>query len=195
MDILCPKTIESDVLLLGEGDFSFTRSLELYFGSCSKPRLISTSFDSGEDVVKKYKDANVWLDKWRQDASGSGTVQALHGVDATKDILAQLGPTADYCKCSTVIFNFPHLGVEDAKLHGVMVAHVMMRARELLLGSGGAGKGFFILALADAQAERWKVNDMAIRNNMPLFRQFAFRPKDWPGYKIRRHINGKSFEE
>ena len=191
MDLLDPKTIKSDVILLGEGDFSFTRSLELYFGSSSKPRLISTSFDSGEEVVKKYRDANVWLAKWRQ---GGSAVQALHGVDATKDILAQLGPAAADCKCNTVIFNFPHLGVEDAKLHGAMVAHVMMRARELLLGSGGAGKGFFILALADAQAERWKVNDMAIRNNMPLFRQFAFRPTDWPGYKIRRHINGKSFE-
>ena len=99
---------------------------------------------------------------------------ALHGIDATKELLTQLGPAAADCTFSTVIFNFPHLGVEDARLHGAMVAHVMMRARELLLGSGGSGKGFFVLALADAQAERWKVNDMAIRNNMPLFKQFTF---------------------
>ncbi len=195
IDLLDPKTVKGDVILLGEGDFSFTRSLELYFGSNSKPRMISSSFDSGEEIAKKYKDANVWLSKWRMGGGGSSAIQALHGIDATKELLTQLGPAAADCTFSTVIFNFPHLGVEDARLHGAMVAHVMMRARELLLGSGGSGKGFFVLALADAQAERWKVNDMAIRNNMPLFKQFTFRPNDWPGYKIRRHINGKSFEK
>ena len=184
------------ILLLGEGDFSFSFVLEKYMGiskGISKPRIVSSSFDSEEEVAKKYKDAEAWLSKWKD---GDGSVKTLHGIDATKDLLSQLGPAAADCKFSSVIFNFPHLGVEDAKLHGAMIAHVMMRARELLLGKGGAGgRGFFILALADAQAERWKANDMATRNNMPLVKQFAFRPNDWPGYKIRRHINGKSFEK
>jgi hypothetical protein len=191
------------VLLLGEGDFTFTRALQKKHLGGSELEIVATSFDSHAEVVRKYPEVEGLLRGWKK----TGEVRVIHGIDATQDLQSQIAARGEEVlgPFDTVIFNFPHLGVEDARLHGVMVAHVMSRARDLLLNGGTARDGeasqqsttggcYFILALADAQAARWHTNVMAEKNGMPLERTFAVRTGHWPGYEIRRHINGKSFK-
>ena len=68
---------------------------------------------SEEEVAKKYKDAEAWLSKWKD---GDGSVKTLHGIDATKDLLSQLGPAAADCKFSSVILcALPTAVMRDAR--------------------------------------------------------------------------------
>ena len=94
------------ILLVGEGDFSFSKSL-LIAHSCNS--LVASSYDNYSTVIEKYPQA-------------SGNLQALeaekckliYGVDAAK--LGKRGASdgggkevkkGDFDK---VVFNFPHVG-------------------------------------------------------------------------------------
>lgn len=182
-------------LLLGEGDFTFTRALRQHLPEVT---LVTTSFDSRSEVTEKYKDVESQLLRWDKEEN----IHVFHGIDATLGLREQLRERS--CEVAefvfdTVCFNFPHLGVEDARLHGLMVAHVMQRAMHLFsynketLGVQ-ASDCRFVLALADAQALRWHTREMGLRNQLHQVDTYPFRATDWPGYEIRRHINGKSFK-
>ena len=183
-------------LLLGEGDFTFTRALRQHLPG--DVTLVTTSFDARSEVTEKYRDVESLLLKWDEEEN----IYVFHGIDATLDLRKQLrersGEVAEYV-FETVCFNFPHLGVENARLHGLMVAHVMQQAANLF-AYNEASLGVpskecrFVLALADAQALRWHTREMGQRNNLHQICTYPFRAADWPGYEVRRHINGKSFK-
>lgn len=186
------------VLLLGEGDFTFTRALREHLPDID---VVATSFDSRSELVEKYRDVRSLLQKWTREQEEGKSIQILHGIDATCDLRSQLresgGDVANQV-FDTVVFNFPHLGVEDARLHGLMIAHVMNRVMHLFSTNSGdistREDCRFVLALADAQSLRWHTQEMGERNRLPQVGSFPFRPMEWPGYEVRRHINGKSFK-
>ena len=186
------------ILLLGEGNFSFTLSLctrlkgllDSVLFSGRKITLVTSAFDSESEISRKYPEASHTanqLQKFEQ-----LDIHILYNIDSTKPYLEQLSSTSASCvgKFDSIIFNFPHLGIEDAQTHGSMVAHTMKCLQGVLSDSP---KSHFLLALADAQWERWNVCDKAARNNMSLLEKFHFSIHDWPGYEIKRHINGKGF--
>ncbi|XP_020870769.1 heavy metal-associated isoprenylated plant protein 41 [Arabidopsis lyrata subsp. lyrata] len=88
------------ILLVGEGDFSFSCSLATCFGSASN--IYASSLDSFDDVVRKYKKARSNLETLKRLGAF-----LLHGVDATKLLLH---PDLHYRRFDRVIFNFPHTG-------------------------------------------------------------------------------------
>ncbi|XP_056842096.1 heavy metal-associated isoprenylated plant protein 41-like isoform X2 [Raphanus sativus] len=98
------------ILLVGEGDFSFSCSLATRFGSASN--ICASSLDSYDDVVRKYKKASSNLDTLNRLGAS-----LLHGVDATK---LQLHPHLNSRRFDRIIFNFPHAGFHgketDSKL-------------------------------------------------------------------------------
>ncbi|CAL9110810.1 unnamed protein product, partial [Musa textilis] len=64
------------ILLVGEGDFSFSLALADAFGSADN--LVATSLDSYDDLLRKYSKAKSNLKSLREMGA-----TALHGVDAT----------------------------------------------------------------------------------------------------------------
>ncbi|XP_023645890.1 heavy metal-associated isoprenylated plant protein 41 isoform X2 [Capsella rubella] len=88
------------ILLVGEGDFSFSRSLATLFGSASN--ICASSLDSYDNVVRKYKKARSNLETLKRLGAF-----LLHGVDATT---LQYHPDLRYRRFDRIIFNFPHAG-------------------------------------------------------------------------------------
>ena len=179
------------VLILGDGNFSFARSLVKKVDSTSAVLFIVTSFDSFEECIRKYPESEGIISNF-----DCGLVKVVHSIDATKSLRDQL-PSAFLMSASscTIIFNFPHLGQESAKLHSAMLAHIMYRSHEFLTSFPSPSSSCLALSLANAQAERWRMKEMATRNEMELFDSFPFRSEHWPGYEVKRHQSGKGFEK
>jgi tRNA (guanosine-2'-O-)-methyltransferase len=214
------------ILLLGEGNLSFSLALcHRFTERCVNTGIVpidltTTVFDSEEEVYRKYPESKSILSRLQKLNANSLSqikVTVKFGFDATKDYSQQLSlatglPCRQQHKFDAVIFNFPHLGIEDAETHGRMMAHVMHCAKDVLSRKCSVNKhssaelpsgkdedidhdyGCFFLSLADAQHARWGVTDQAVRNDMKLVCNLRFYPQDWPGYEVKRHINGKNFE-
>ena len=94
------------ILLVGEGDFSFSQSL-LFTHGCTS--LLATSFDSSSAIEEKYPQAALNIAALRDEEG----CKVLCDVDGTK--LGKPGPGGggrDVRKggFDRVIFNFPHVG-------------------------------------------------------------------------------------
>jgi len=182
------QKVES-LLLLGEGDLTFTQSLSKRMGKTDTKRVVvATSYDSLAQLQAKYHpEIHTTLSRLGK----HGFVTVAHEVDATRDLRTQLPLSCieDGAGFDAVIFNFPHLGVEDARMHRSMLAHMMSCVRSVLREPDGC----FFLTLANAQAERWHMLEMAQRNGLVLTDTLAFKESDWPGYNIKRHQSAKSF--
>jgi len=130
----------SVILLLGEGDFSFTVALQHRLAALPPPPLVAlppqpvtvvaTSYDGAADVDAKYPFARSTLDALVK--RHPGRLRVCHDVDATKPLLSQLAATLEALPpVRHVVFNFPHLGYEDCRSHASLAAHVFHRVREL----------------------------------------------------------------
>lgn len=95
------------ILLVGEGDFSFSHSL-LATHNCSS--LIATSYDKASVVASKYTQATLHI-RPLEDEEGC---KVIYGVDATK--LGRSGTPDSGGKevrkgnFDRIVFNFPHVG-------------------------------------------------------------------------------------
>jgi Domain of unknown function (DUF2431) len=119
-----------NLLLLGEGDFSFSRDLCQILShcdmSCDFDNVVPTSFDDRTELQKKYSNIGSTISS----LESYSTVQVIHGIDATKNIKSQLMERC--CKAldfDHIIFNFPHLGYEDLKAHSSLIAHILHRCK------------------------------------------------------------------
>ena len=117
-----------NVLLLGEGDYSFCHDLCKVFAADEEAALsfhvIATSFDQRHELLEKYSA----VEKILTTIKSNGRATVAYGIDATKDLKAQL--IATFCETTTfdhIIFNFPHLGYENLKSHSSLIAHVLYR--------------------------------------------------------------------
>ncbi|KAK8943609.1 hypothetical protein KSP40_PGU009183 [Platanthera guangdongensis] len=88
------------ILLVGEGDFSFSACLARSFGSAVN--MVATSRDNEVDLMKKHRDAKNHLDELK----GLGC-KLLYGIDV-KDM--QDDPFLKTKRFDRIIFNFPHAG-------------------------------------------------------------------------------------
>ncbi|RMD42896.1 hypothetical protein DV735_g2200, partial [Chaetothyriales sp. CBS 134920] len=95
-----PFVPSDNVLLVGEGDFSFALSLVKGHGPPPPASVIATCFDSEQDLRRKSS-----TEKKKQNVR-----RIIHGIDATKlstvhkNVLRRLGPF------TKIVFNFPHVG-------------------------------------------------------------------------------------
>ncbi|GAX81559.1 hypothetical protein CEUSTIGMA_g8987.t1 [Chlamydomonas eustigma] len=99
-----PFSTDDTILLVGEGNFSFSAALATLLGSAEL--ITATCFDTEQEVQRKYPDA----------ARHMATVKdlggiVLHGVDATKLGLHEgLKAGRSNGRFSKIVFNFPHAG-------------------------------------------------------------------------------------
>jgi rRNA (uridine-N3-)-methyltransferase BTM5-like len=143
-------------------------------------------------------------------ASASASVSVSGSASASASVSVSgsgSGSAASRIHVDCIIFNFPHLGVEDLWRHQLLLAHYFAEANVLLsevittattLSSSTTAIAADSIpqvwvTLADDQPENWRVLDQAKRCGLRLFDCVPFIEKEWPGYERKRHHCGKSF--
>ncbi|CAE6441252.1 unnamed protein product [Rhizoctonia solani] len=106
---IIPFVSTDRILLIGEGNFSFARSLIDHPSIPSLPpaNITATAYDSESDCLSKYPDASSHISALR---SAGATV--LFGVDARH--LDKTFPPKNPKKWDKVVWNFPHVGLSIA---------------------------------------------------------------------------------
>ncbi|CAE6521591.1 unnamed protein product [Rhizoctonia solani] len=107
--ITIPFISTDRILLIGEGNFSFARSLLDHSSIPSLPpaNITATAYDSEPDCLSKYPDAQSHISALR---SAGATI--LFGVDARH--LDKTFPLKASKKWDKVVWNFPHVGLSIA---------------------------------------------------------------------------------
>ncbi|XP_056173036.1 uncharacterized protein LOC115692219 isoform X1 [Syzygium oleosum] len=167
------------ILLVGEGDFSFSSSLASAFGSASN--VTATSLDHYDALIRKYKKAKSNVGKLKKLGAS-----LLHGVDATgmKD-----HPDLRVRKFDRIIFNFPHAGfhgkennVQLINMHRELVYGFFWNASQMLRADGEV----HVSHKTEAPYCYWKLEQLASWNSLKLTDQTAFESKNYPGYHHKR---------
>ncbi|CAK0857999.1 unnamed protein product, partial [Prorocentrum cordatum] len=188
------------VLLLGEANFSFALALasqlagggpcpaEAYLGllpaAARRAHVVASCYESAEEVVQKYPEAAGILARLSAHR-GSPRAEARFGVNAW-DLAGTLGEEACW---DVIAWNHPHLGTENCRLHGRLLAHFFACAlRHLRPG------GRIVLSLLEGQEARWELSVQAERLGLALSTPVQFRAGDFPGYECKRNTTGKSFK-
>lgn len=185
------------VLLVGEGNLSFALAMTR---RCPKYHVLATTFDERDALLAKFKETRGILQRLAE----AGTVRVLHGIDAS-NLSATLRERARHAGLAVedgradggdivaggfdcVVFNNPHLGVEDVARHRRFVAHFLHEALAVT-----APRGEICVTLCDDQPERWGLVASAQRCGLTLRAELPFCEPAWPGYEHRRHHAGRSF--
>ncbi|KAK9268513.1 hypothetical protein L1049_000266 [Liquidambar formosana] len=167
------------ILLVGEGDFSFSASLAAAFGSATN--MVPTSLDSRDVVIRNYNKAKSNLENLEKRGAC-----LLHGVDATKmkhhtDLLTR--------KFDRIIFNFPHAGFhgkEDSdrviKFHKKTVRGFFRNASGMLHANGE----IHVSHKTTKPFCDWNIEELASQNALELIECVGFKKKYYPGYNNKR---------
>ncbi|XWS27683.1 hypothetical protein CRYUN_Cryun25bG0002400 [Craigia yunnanensis] len=167
------------ILLVGDGDFSFSLSLANAFGSASN--ICASSLDSYDVLIKKYKKAKSNLETLEKLGAF-----LLHEVDATK---MKFHPDLAKRKFDRIIFNFPHAGFHGKEDN----AHLIQMHRNLV-------QGFFRNAIGMLRANgeihvnhknnapfcHWNLEELASGSSLALIERVNFNNEDYPGYHNKR---------
>ncbi|XAR67324.1 hypothetical protein NMG60_11002031 [Bertholletia excelsa] len=168
-----------NILLVGEGDFSFCLSLAQSFGSASN--IVASSLDSYDVLIKKYKQAK---SNWEKLEFLGASL--LHGVDATK---MRLHNDLRMRKFDRIIFNFPHAGFhgkEDMKhvikMHSNLVNGFFNNASCMLRVNGEV----HVNHKTKPPFSHWNIEEIAQQNSLVLIECVDFHIEDYPGYNNKR---------
>ncbi|XP_049412442.1 heavy metal-associated isoprenylated plant protein 41-like [Solanum stenotomum] len=175
------------ILLVGDGDFSFSLCLAQVFGSASN--IVASSLQSYDDVIKMYKNGKSNLEKLK---SLGGTV--LHGVDATK---IQLHFDLSNRKFDRIIYNFPHAGFhgsEDSthliQMHQDLVGPFLGSAKKMLRVDGQ----IHVTHKTCLPYGRWDLVGLGSGNSLMCIECADFKIENYPGYNNKRGAGSKCDE-
>ncbi|CAL1379711.1 unnamed protein product [Linum trigynum] len=178
---------DQEIMLVGEGDFSFTVSLGLAFGSAYN--IVATSLDTYDELKKKYKTAG-----WNLEVLRMLGAQVFHGVDATR---MKLLPDLCMRKFDRIIFNFPHAGFhgkeDDPRLirEHVKLVHGFFRNASTMLRLDGE---VHVTHKTSKPYSDWNIIGLASKSLLILHDQVDFEMKDYPRYNNKRG-DGKRSDE
>ncbi|KAL6562480.1 hypothetical protein OROGR_003487 [Orobanche gracilis] len=187
------------ILLVGEGDFSFSTCLARAFGLA--PNMVATSLNSegpaaivvrnlqtilSEDfLVKNYENALPNIVEL-----GIRKCKVMHEIDAT--VMANhefLGGI----KFDRVIFNFPFAGFfnnlsRDSLLrrHRRLVSLFLKNAKEMLSENGE----IHISHKTNGVHAEWKLESVASSHGLMLIEAVDFKLHHYPGYNTKRGFGG-----
>ncbi|XP_058115013.1 uncharacterized protein LOC131258006 [Magnolia sinica] len=167
------------ILLVGEGDFSFSLSLAKSLQSASN--ILATSLDQYDVVIKKYKNAKSNLEYLEKMGA-----TILHGVDATK---MKLHTDLNMRKFDRIIFNFPHAGfrgkeddMHQIRLHRNLVKGFLNNASRMLRPYGE----LHVNHKTTYPFCCWKIEELASKCSLTLLECVMFEKTDYPGYNNKR---------
>ncbi|KAL7274329.1 hypothetical protein RUND412_002774 [Rhizina undulata] len=171
-----PYDTEDRILLVGEGDFSFSKSLIEHHGMLN---VTATSYDSETDLKNKYPQAEENVAFLRENDA-----VVICSVDATK-----LNKTKSLKKkkFDVVVFQFPHVGGLTKDMDRQIRSN-----QELLLGFFTAAKelliptGTTVVTLFEGSPYNlWDIRRLAKSMGLKSQRSFKFQSEAYPGY---RHV-------
>ncbi|CAK9145045.1 unnamed protein product [Ilex paraguariensis] len=166
------------ILLVGEGDFSFSTSLALAFGSATN--MTATSLDSEGFLSRNYWNAMANIQNLR-----SRGCKVMHGVDATEMANNFLFKGEIFDR---IIFNFPLAGFfpnesreAQQSRHKRLVGLFLENASEMISENGEIhiahkSNGFF---------REWNLPLLASKCGLLLIEEQHFDFADYPGYRTK----------
>eukprot|EP00253_Pinus_taeda_P007844 PITA_07844 len=167
------------ILLVGEGDFSFSLALANAFGSAEN--MVPTSIDSRERVLSSYKTAHITLSKLE---SLGATI--LHRVDATKMEKHHIIGKRSFDR---IVYNFPHAGFYGQekdkaviKRHRHLMKDFFKNASTVLSTMGE----IHVTHKSHPPYDKWKLVKQAEKHRLLLKESVHFSIADYPGYVNRR---------
>lgn len=171
------------VMLVGEGNFSFSRSLCEHLGSGAG--IYATAFDSEAEVNKKYPDAVEHRRAIEEKLGGT----TLLGVDATR--LHKVKEFRGAFK--KIVFNFPHLGGGEKDVEKSVGDHRKLLAgffasASRCLDPEAKGACIHVALKVGEPYKSWKVvqTARAACPDLDITAAVPFVPSAWPGYVHRR---------
>lgn len=157
------------ILLVGEGNFSFTKSLLQSPHNHSPSHILATAFDDEQQCYQKYPDAEENVKQIRSIAGREDVV--LFGVDAgsllahkglqkvTKSIKSNTYPAS----WNKIVFNFPHVGAGHKDESRNVLANQLLLIRFLIsaapLLNSGQPPTFIQKQLGKSQPQKRKRDD------------------------------------
>ena len=123
---MCRYGVDQRILVLGDGDFSFSRGLVSHLGGDGR-NIVATSYDSHAEVLAKYPQAKDVLRAVTQ--SGARTA---HGIDA-RQLEAHFPHEQVFDR---VVFNFPHSGQQRVHVNRALLRDFFASAKEVLAPGG-----------------------------------------------------------
>ncbi|KAK9666288.1 hypothetical protein RND81_14G174400 [Saponaria officinalis] len=174
------------ILLVGEGDFSFSACLAVAFGSASN--IIATSLNSHDFLTQNYK--KFMINKIKLESRG-GVV--MHGIDARRMIK---DPVLGSLKFDCIVFNFPHTGdfggTEFDLRNNKELVRVFIRSAKKMINEDGEihirhkSNGYFSL---------WNIPKIGSDQGLLLIRKPKFDRSQYPGYHTKYGFGGnKDFD-
>ena len=118
-----------NTLIVGDGNMTFSLALarlgaNLTHSSIMRSIMWCTTFDEEEALLRKYPETRSALRKLRMLQSSKCSINIAHGVNAAnlcaKSFLGKDGAEVSF---HSIIFNHPHLGIEDAERNGALLSH------------------------------------------------------------------------
>ncbi|CAH0517761.1 unnamed protein product [Peronospora belbahrii] len=181
---------EDTVLVLGDGDFSFSRSLVKHRGTGRG--VFATSFDSEKEVGNKYSNAPECMAAVK---SAQGLV--LHDVDATKllelprQVKTGMGMKMIPDFFQYIVFNFPHSGQQRVHINRALLLNFFESARNRLLLHGEA----HVTLKTRPPYSNWFIEDQAKDAGFVMKDRRRFDIRLFPGYRHRTtDPRAKTFE-
>ncbi|XP_062162494.1 uncharacterized protein At4g26485-like [Alnus glutinosa] len=168
------------ILLVGEGDLSFSLCLARAFGSARN--MVATSLDAQDDLARKY-------------SYGIGNVRELEerGCLVLCKVDAEQMSQHFFLKTQRfdrIVFNFPHAGFhypEDnncqIKLNKMLVKGFLKNAKLLLRKQGGE---IHVSHKRGYPYDKWDLVKKAEKIGLVLHEIVPFRRDDYPGYYNKR---------
>jgi len=189
-----PFTEEDSILLIGEGNFSFARSVAELLPSITY-KMIATCYDNEIELKEKYNDATENI-KAIEDLGG----KVLYHIDATK--LASLKHFKGK-RFDKIVFNFPHVGAgikdqdRNVLTNQKLLQSFFDNAAELLTSRilyDDMNDGEILVTLKSGNPyDLWDIKKLAKSTGKLITKtSFQFNPYLYPGYHHRRTIG---FEE
>ncbi|CCE79333.1 Piso0_001390 [Millerozyma farinosa CBS 7064] len=197
-----PFGIEDEILLIGEGDFSFACSI-VKSGLAYPEKLKATSYDSFSAVIEKYDGAEDNIAYLQSEG-----VKVSHEVDATR-LCQSLKVKAskkekkhmdsmshnEREKLSHIVFNFPHTGkgIKDVdrniKANQELVLSFLKSADELFQVLGVGAEGKIVITLFEGEPySSWNVKLLAKSVGYKVKESGKFDWSLFPSYHHRRTI-------
>jgi 25S rRNA (uracil2634-N3)-methyltransferase len=176
-----PFEPEDRILLVGEGDFSFAKSIVEHHGCYD---VTASCLDSKDELFEKYKPQAEEHVQYLEDKGQT----ILYNIDATKlDSIKALRKTNLFRK---MVFNFPHVGGKSkdvnrqVRFNQELLVKFFASAIPLLEPSGT-----IIVTLFEGEPYTlWNIRDLARHTGLEVQRSFKFQPSAYLGYSHARTL-------